>query len=158
MPHCRVHNTTVHAAALSCLGLCAAAAIAICGVAGIGEKCTVYDMKDVYNSQTYQGTCIKVKDCTSKGWGSASGYCRGPNEDIPEVQCCVNAACSALDGTPGICISTNKTFDEQCQGGRFVPAGTAACPFNKRHSGVGTIQCCIHPKGTASDEWLIREA
>lgn len=120
MPHCRVHNTTVHAAALACLGLCAAAAIAICGVAGIGEKCTVYDMKDVYNSQTYQGTCIKVKDCTSKGWGSASGYCRGPNEDIPEVQCCVNAACSALDGTPGICMSTNKTFDEQCQGGRFA--------------------------------------
>ncbi|WIA28739.1 hypothetical protein OEZ86_011273 [Tetradesmus obliquus] len=44
-------------------------------------------------------------------------------------------------------MSTNKTFDEQCQGGRFVPAGTAACPFNKRHSGIGTFQCCIHPKG-----------
>jgi hypothetical protein len=141
MRQCRAQHTVGHAAALSCLGLCVAAAIVTRGVAGIGENCTVVDVRD--SSKTFEGTCLKVKDCTSKGWGSAAGYCHGPNEYIPDVQCCINATCSALNGIPGICKSTAASSGEQCQGGSWVPAGTA-CPSNKKN----TFHCCIDVEGT----------
>jgi hypothetical protein len=142
MPKCRVRPAGVRAAALSCLRLCAA--IAITGVAGIGENCTVVDKRGIPGASVYQGTCMEVKDCT---WGSAAGCCHGVNENLPQVQCCVYAPCTAKDGTSGTCKSTDKTFGEQCQGGRFDGAPAAACPFNKQHADLATFQCCVYPTG-----------
>jgi hypothetical protein len=124
--------------------LCRSAAIsmAMSGVAGIGEACNVTDKRNISNPTVYSGTCMDVTSCTLEGWGSAAGYCLGPNANNPDVQCCVKVACSAPDGTPGIC----KSQDKQCQGGRLVNA--PACLRNKRCSHEGTFQCCTYDAGT----------